>query len=645
MHYYEVWLADSHYHGEAPLTYSFEGPLEPFSVVNVPLKGRTSLAIVKQEVKRPGFATKAIKNIASLPLPDHLINLAQWLQDYYQCTSAEALRQLVPLRPSIRSADINLAQIEKAISQLQWHAKLTPDQARAIKQIKAYKNTTVLLHGETGSGKTRVYMELAKQSLENGCSVILLTPEISLTSQLAHAARSFLPEPVFVVHSQLSGSERKKIWQQILSADGPVTVVGARSALFSPLKKVSLIVVDEAHEPAYKQSQAPYYQASRVASQLGLLTGAKVILGTATPPINDYFLATERGAVVRMAKPAIAPKEPLEVSIVDIKDRTNFGQSNHLSKPLIDAIKTTLHQSKQAIIYLNRRGSARLVLCKLCGWEALCPNCDIPLVYHGDTHLMRCHTCGYKAKPHTACPVCANTDIIYRAIGTKALTDEVHRLFPQAVVARFDSDNVVGERLNELYSEVISGKIDILVGTQLLAKGLDLPHLGLVGIITAETSLALPDFSAEERSFQLLYQVIGRVGRGHSKGGVIIQSLEPGSIVIKEAARRNWLAYYKYALQERQAFGFPPFAYLAQFTCKRTSSTSAEQAAQKVKDKLEDLKLPVQIIGPVAPFYAKRGANHYCQLVLKSKSRNYLVQAAKSVPADWQINLDPIDLL
>jgi len=645
MNYYEVLPADGHYHGDSALTYSYEDSLPLLSVVTVPLRQRLITGFVVSLVNKPSFNVKPIKSIVSKqPLPEHCLKLAEWMRQYYSSTLAESLRQFAPTKPSIKRK-LDTPTIAPVEIQLEWESPLTPDQKEAIEAINANPSTTVLLHGETGTGKTRVYLELARQTLASGRSVMILTPEISLTSQLAFAAKKYLDGPVFVLHSQLGGAERKKIWFKILEAKEPIVIIGARSGLFSPINSLGLIVLDEAHEPAYKQEQSPRYHAIRVASQLGSITGAKVILGTATPPVADYYLAQARGAIVEMTKLATGNPAKVTTEIVDMKDRASFTKSPYLSNQLIDAINTTIRDKRQVLIYLNRRGSARQVLCSKCGWRFLCPNCDIPLVYHGDEHLVRCHTCGWRKTPPTACPECSNPEIIYKTIGTKALVDEVVRLFANQRVKRFDSDNLNGERINEQYEHVLSGEVDILVGTQLLAKGLDLPRLGLVGIVSAEASLSLPDYTAEERSFQLLYQVIGRVGRGHGKGLVVIQSYDPESIIIRSAANRDWQSFYKQSLAERQQFRFPPFSYLLQLVCRRTSPERADETASKLRVGLLDKGLPVEIIGPAPSFYLKRGNYYYYQLVIKSKDRKHLVELAKYVPADWQVNLDPVDLL
>lgn len=648
MRYYEVFVADSRYRSDDPLTYSFDTELKPGSVVTVNLRDKIATGFVLRPVAKPNFATKLIKaRLSEHLLPDYCLQLAQWLKDYYHTSLGEALRLFAPSTPVIRGVAVDERQLIDQNIELELHLEqnLTKDQQKAVIAIEQTKTTTVMLYGDTGSGKTRVYLELARQTLDNGRSVLMLTPEIALTSQLEQIFASQLAYPVFVLHSQLTAARRKKIWLAILEVKQPVIVVGPRSALFSPIRQPGLIILDEAHEPSYKQEQSPRYHAGRVASQLGALTNAKVVLGTATPAVTDYYLAEAHKAVARMAQPAIKSQHPVQAEIIDIKDRTNFTKDLYLSNRLIEAMRSTLAAKKQVMIYLNRRGSARLILCKQCAWQSLCPNCDVPLVYHADEHLTRCHICGHKAKPPLACPQCGNPDIIYKSIGTKALIDSVAKLFPEYRVQRFDSDNASGERVHELYHHLRRGEIDILVGTQLLAKGFDLPKLGLVGVVTAETSMALPDYTSEERSFQLLYQVMGRVGRGHGRGQVVIQTYDPNNVVVQAAITRNYGAFYEHTLQQRRDFRFPPFSYLLKLVCRRASYSSAQKAVENLAKELAAKKLPVKIIGPTPAFYGRRGRYYYWQLVVKSKQRNHLLKLAEKVPANWTIDLDPIDLL
>lgn len=646
MFYYEVWVASTKYKGKAPLTYCSKEELAPLAVVSVPLRGNLVTGFVVRQVPKPDFIVKEVKAVLSQqPLPRHCFELAQWLSSYYHAGLGEALRQFAPSAPAVTRRRENEAETGQIQEELGLDSPLTAEQSAAISYINNQKSTTVLLHGETGSGKTRVYLELAKKTILAGKSVILLTPEIGLTSQLAEAAASALNCPIHILHSEMTPASRKKTWFKILESQSPSVVIGPRSALFAPLAKLGLIVVDESHETAYKQEQSPYYHAVRVASRLGGLVGAKVILGSATPSIEDYYLAQTKNSIFTMRLQAKSQSQAdLSLDVVDLKDKSNLSKSHYVSDPLIKQMSETLAAHKQTLLYYNRRGTARLILCANCGWQLLCPNCDIPLVYHGDQHETRCHTCAYKQVPPSKCPVCTNPEIIYTSIGTKALTSFISNLFPSAEVNRFDSDNTKGERLNEVYAKVKSGVVDILIGTQLIAKGLDLPKLKLVGIILADSSLLLPDFTAQERTFQLLHQVIGRVGR-HGPGKIVIQTFEPDSFVIKAATKRDYKRFYDQIIEERRQFRFPPFSYLMKLTCRRASESGAKQAAVSLKNKLAKSGLPVEVIGPTPSFRQRIGRNYYYQIVARSKNRNHLLELAEMVPPGWSVDLDPINLL
>jgi primosomal protein N' (replication factor Y) len=644
MQYYEVHIADSRYRGNESLTYSFEGDLPINSVVSVPLRSVLSTGFIAAKVDRPKFAVKPIKAaLSSAPLPDHCLKLAAWLQGYYACSFGEALRLFAPSVASVRS--IKKPLDHPVQENLSLDAELTKQQIQAIKDINNSATQTVLLHGDTGSGKTRVYLELAKPILEAGKSVVILTPEIALTTQLEHMIKSKLANKIYLLHSELTQSERKKTWFAILESREPVIVLGPRSALFAPVPSLGLVVVDEAHEPAYKQEQSPRFHAIRVASALGNIAKARVVLGSATPSVNDYFLASQKKAIVEMKLQARSNQlAQLSTEVIDLRNKMAFSKNRYVSDKLITAINGALRNKRQSLIYYNRRGSARLILCDNCGWQYLCPNCDVPVIYHADQEIVRCHICGFSDDTPKACPVCTNPDVVYTSIGTKALYEIVKKLFPAARVARFDSDNVLGERLNESYDQVHKGDIDILVGTQLLAKGLDLPLLDVVGVVSAETSLTLPDYTAEERTFQLLYQAMGRVGR-HGPGKVLIQSYEPESPIIRASANRDYQAFYKRVISERQQFKFPPYSYLMKFTCKRATLASAQKASEEFKANLARKGLPIEIIGPTPSFYARRGNSYYYQIVLKSKERDVLVELAKKTPSGWTFDLDPVNLI
>jgi len=507
-----------------------------------------------------------------------------------------------------------------------------------------------LLHGETGTGKTRVYIEAARRAIEAGSSAIILTPEISLTSQLANDFRNVFGNKVVVIHSQLTEATRRNLWFQLLEKSEPAVIIGPRSALFMPVKKLGLIVVDEAHEPAYKQDNAPYYHAARVASKLAELAGSPIILGSATPLVADYYVAEQKKRpIIRMQQTAATKHGAAgrTISVVDLRDHAKFSKSRHLSDELLTAIDETLARGEQTLLFLNRRGTARVVFCENCGWQATCPHCDLPLVYHGDIHRMRCHTCDFSAPNPTSCPTCGSTEIVYKSIGTKAIADEVARLFPDVKISRFDGDNKKDERIEQQYAAVRSGAVDIIIGTQTLAKGLDLPNLGLVGVVVADTSLYMPDFTAQERTYQLLSQVIGRVGRGHTgnESKVIIQTYAPESSVLEAVLKQDWSNFYHKELAEREAFTFPPFCYLLKLTCKRASSASAQKAAEQFARQIPSWKFGVSVEGPAPAFHEKSQGKFVWQLVVKAKNRGALLKIIANLPSGWGYDIDPLHLM
>lgn len=667
MNYYLVWVRSIRYRGDTPLTYSSAQNLQPGQVVRVALQKEQVLGFVERAVNKPSFATKPIDYVYSLPpLPAQTIELARWLMAFYATTLGTATSQILPADVSVKTA----AALESVtISTSSTTLPLLNDGQSAVVE-KITKPDTYLLHGRTGSGKTRVYVELAQHTLASGTSAMVLTPEISLTSQLASSFRAVFGERVIVLHSQLTPVQRQKAWLQILTATVPLVVVGPRSALFTPVAKLGLIIIDEAHEPAYKQEQAPYYHARSVASMLARLHEATLVIGSATPSIGDYFLAEQyQKPILRMTELAtradVVEKHPQSgeadgrdfsttsasdssqnVHVIDLKDRSLFTRSPRLSQALLEAIQASLNRGEQSLVYLNRRGTARIVLCENCGWQALCPHCDLPLVYHADNSTFRCHTCGFAQPIVTSCPECKHPSVVFKSFGTKAITDELAKLFPHARIQRFDTDNKKSESFQEHYDAVKAGEVDILVGTQLLAKGLDLPKLSTLGIVLADSSLSMPDFSARERTYQLLSQALGRIGRGHVAGTAIVQTYHPDSQLIRDAIDDNWDEFYQSELKERQTYHFPPFYYLLKLSTRRATYKSAEAAALKLKEQIESTIPGLEIDGPTPSFHEKLAGKYQTQLVLRTTQRSKLLEAIKLLPpSGWTYDIDPTNLL
>lgn len=641
MQYVEVLVAGATYHGGEALTYSSEQPLDIGAIVTVPLRNRQVLGVVTKVVPKPQFAVKNIISLPDLPpLPEYLIELMFWMKKYYASPFGVVTQQFMP-------KELPKKPVEPAPAGPLPESSLPPlttDQTAALEAIQSAG--TFLLHGETGTGKTRVYIELTRRSLAAGKSAIVLTPEIGLTSQLANDFREVFGDRVIIIHSQLTEVTRQRLWVSILKQTEPLIVVGPRSALFSPLTSVGFIAIDEAHETAYKQDQSPYYHASRVASKLAELHKAPFVLGSATPLVTDYFMAeAKKRPILRMQQTAKGTDQDSSVSVVDLRDRTKFTKKSYLSDELIKATAETLQKNEQVLLFLNRRGTARVVFCERCGWQAACPHCDLPLVYHGDTHAMRCHTCEYKAPSPISCPDCHNASVVFKSIGTKAIVDDVERLFPDAKIMRFDTDNKKSERIEQHYDAVKSGDVDIIIGTQTLAKGLDLPKLGLVGVIIADTSLYFPDFSAEERTYELLSQVLGRVGRGHRSGKAVIQTYAPESALLEAILAKDWQTFYQKEITERKTFMFPPFCYLLKLTCRRASQKTTQNAAVKLADELSKSGLRIRIEGPAPAFHERVQNKYQWQIIIKARDRNELLKIIGQLPSGWSYDIDPMNLL
>jgi primosomal protein N' (replication factor Y) (superfamily II helicase) len=642
MYYLEALVAGATFHGDGALTYSSERELPAGTIVVVPLRNKQVLGVVTQTVPKPSFAVKPIVDAPDLPpLPQPMLDLMDWMKTYYPSPLGIITQQFLPKQLPKKPVDLS------ALTNYSYPAlpTLTGDQERVLQSINGAG--TFLLHGETGTGKTRVYIELAKRSIETGKSAMILTPEIGLTSQLANDFRHTFKEKVVVIHSQLTDVTRQRLWSALLQRSEPMIIIGARSALFTPLRRIGLIVIDESHETAYKQDQAPYYHASRVASKLAALHQATLVMGSATPPVTDYFMAeAKHRPILRMEQTATGDGGfEKNVSVVDLRDHSKFTKKPYLSDELIAAMKDTLAAQEQILLFLNRRGTARVVFCESCGWQAVCPHCDLPLVYHGDTHLVRCHSCDYKGTSPASCPTCHNASVVFKSIGTKAIVADITRLFPEAHIMRFDTDNKKHERIEQHYDAVKNGEVDIIIGTQTLAKGLDLPKLGLVGVIIADTSLYFPDFSAQERTYQLLSQVLGRVGRGHRVSRAILQTYAPDSPLLQSILTKDWETFYNKELEERKTFLFPPFCYLLTLTCRRATQASTQKAAEKFAKELSGAQLRIIIEGPTPAFHEKTQDKYQWQLVIKARDRGQLLKVIAMLPSGWSYDIDPMNLL
>lgn len=646
MYYYEVAPNQIIRAGSAFFTYSSLEQLAVGQIVSIEVGKKSLIGLVLRQVTKPNYETKPITSlIETKPLPQALVSLALWLSEYYATHLATVLQTMLPrgLQKNRRSRTPSPRESLRDRTNIVF----TKEQQQAIDTIEHMTPGSALLHGVTGSGKTHVYIELTRRAIARGESVIVLVPEIALTSQLVDEFSHHF-DAITLTHSRQTEAERHQAWRDVLTGPTPRVVIGPRSALFLPLTNVGLIVVDEAHEPSFKQEQAPRYSALRAASMLARYHDTKLILGSATPTIADHYLAVQSGRpIIRMQERAKDGAVAPTIQLVDMTKRQSFKRHRFLSDTLLSQLEETFANGHQALIFHNRRGSASTTLCENCGWQATCPRCFVPLTLHADKHHLRCHICGHTDKVPTSCPECHHANVIHKGIGTKLIEAELRKLFPDKVIMRFDGDSESGESVEQKYSELYDGTIDIIIGTQVIAKGLDLPKLRTVGVIQADAGLSLPDFGSSERTFQLLAQVVGRVGRSHHPTNVIVQSYQPTHPAVVDGLAQDYDHFYNATITERQRSHFPPFVHLLKLTCIYKTESAAIKNAQNIARELrQKAHVDVQILGPTPSFYERQHDTYRWQLTLKSPKRQHLIDLLSHVPSThWQSELDPTSLL
>ncbi|MFZ2324668.1 MAG: primosomal protein N' [Ignavibacteriaceae bacterium] len=501
---------------------------------------------------------------------------------------------------------------------------LTNEQQIVVDEVLSAQNQnkfkTFLLHGITGSGKTQVYIELAKQALEKNKTVLILVPEISLTPQITSRFFNNFGDTVTVVHSRMSIGEKYDGWRRVLSGKSKV-VIGARSALFAPLNKIGLIVVDEEHDASYKQAdQTPKYNARDSAVVLGNIFNCPVVLGSATPSIESMYNA-ETGKYRLLSLPNRIDDAKLpKITFVNIAREKNKSKSETVfSKTLIDKIEDRLNKKEGVILLQNRRGFSTQIYCNDCGEVEMCENCSVPMVYHINQNKIQCHYCGLVKPVPGACTHCGSINIKYFGTGTERVEDELQFYFPNAKIERIDSDSISKKSyLSNLLLSFSKGEVDILVGTQMVSKGLDFARVTLVGVIAAETTLWLPDFRADERTFQLLTQVAGRAGRSKVEGEVIIQTYNEKHFVLQKVLGNDYSGFYKKELEDRRQMGYPPFTRIALIETKDTSMEKAKGAAFDFYKEIIKYKNYLKISDPTTALIFKLMGNYRYHILIKS---------------------------
>ncbi|HEX7541726.1 MAG TPA: primosomal protein N' [Anaerolineales bacterium] len=526
-------------------------------------------------------------------------------------------------------------------------------------------NYPFLLHGVTGSGKTEIYIRAAQECIRHGKEAIILVPEIALTPQTVRRFLARFPGQVGLVHSRLSEGERYDTWRRARLGQLKV-IIGPRSALFAPLPNVGFIAVDECHDGSYYQSEPPFYNAVTAAQEYARICGGVCILGSATPSIVQRYQA-EVGESLRLDLPKriVNPEMP-PVQVVDMREELKSGNRGIFSQALVDALDEILKKGQQAILFLNRRGTATYVFCRECGYTLKCPNCDAPLTYHVEgqtsnlgrsTFDLRCHRCGYTRQMPKKCPVCGSDQIRQYGLGSEKVEAEVEALFPLARTLRWDRETTRQKDAHEIIlSHFTAHRADVLIGTQMLAKGLDLPLVTLVGIVLADVGLNLPDPFAAERTFDVLTQVSGRAGRSSLGGRVVLQTFQPEHYVIQAAAGHDYAAFYARELDYRRQLGYPPFSRLLRMEYRHVQATKAESETQGLAAKLakwiesEDRR-ETTLIGPAPCFFSRLNGLYRWQIILRGPNPASLLRgknfegAALSARKGWRVEVDPVSLL
>ena len=541
---------------------------------------------------------------------------------------------------------------------------LTDAQNIALREIETpiqgNRYAALLLHGVTGSGKTEVYIRAMQTALKRGRSAMMLVPEIALTPVFSRRLRAYFGDQVAIFHSSLTTGERFDEWSRLKKGEARV-VIGTRSAVFAPVSNLGIIIVDEEHETSYRQQESPYYNGRDVAVVRASRESAVVVLGSATPSLESFHNAQTGKYTYLQLKTRIANRAMARAEIVDMREvfKTQ-GKGEVFSDQLLTAIKETHERGEQSIVLLNRRGYSSFVMCRSCGESVHCPNCDVTLTYHRSEMSIVCHYCNHRRAAPTKCPSCEGKYIYYVGEGTEQLEEILRKRFPSLRIARLDRDTTSRRKLFErAILEFSAGELDMLVGTQMLAKGHDFPNVTLVGVVSVDVGLAMPDFRSAERTFQLITQVAGRAGRGSLAGRVLIQTFHPNHYALKHACAQDYAGFYAEEIRYRKSLSYPPFVALASLLVHGEDFTRTQATAAEIKLALDEANATedraCRILGPAPAPLARLRGEHRIQLLIKSRSRPRLRQvidmalaAATTRGCDLRavnIEIDPVNLM
>ncbi|MBI2870282.1 MAG: primosomal protein N' [Candidatus Omnitrophica bacterium] len=654
----------------APLTYSipaaFQNRLKVGSRVWVPFRKSKQVGYCVGVSDRATFPylKPILSVIDSEPiLTPALLKLTRWMSETYGAAWGECIETALPGTVRRGRTHMRVVRVRESdfLPPPESPLALTEHQDQAFEKIREFiregRHQAFLLHGVTASGKTEVYLQALAQALAQGKSGLILVPEIALIPQTVDHFRARFGPSVSVYHSRLSAGERFRVWQGARLGSVRV-VVGTRSALFLPVERLGLIVVDEEHETAYKQEESPRYHAREAAVERARIEGAVLILGSATPSLEAYRRAQRKEYALMPLPKRLEERELPRAEIVDMRREPRMGgRLPVLSARLTEAVRKALEAGEGILLFINRRGFASHAACRICGWSARCARCDVSLVYHAKEKRLTCHYCGFDEEPPELCPNCRKGYVAFFGIGTEKVVSELARLFPQEKIVRMDRDTTARKGAHrEIYEAFKSGSIHVLVGTQMIAKGLHFPQVSLVGVISADTMLNIPDFRAGERTFQLILQVAGRAGRGAVPGRVFIQTFNPEHPIVQAAAGHSYTGFADYELKERKAAGYPPYTRLANFIFRGRREEGVVRAAQDFARKLNAQtkrgKSGVEILGPAPMPIARLRRQYRWHVLIKSRhagqwGKDFWEKARSSTGRGVRavLDVDPVSML
>lgn len=588
---------------------------------------------------------------------DELLAIARWMADYYLSTLGETVSAMLP--SGRRESNAGGFSFDSEIPFTQAH-ELSPEQQKAVDGILTPCSSRAPFHylyGPTGSGKTEVFLQAAETTLAQGKGVIYLVPEIGLTTQVIQAVVNRFGNTAAVLHSGLTPSQKLSEWRRIMHREARV-VIGARSAVFAPVPELGLIIIDEEHDGSYKSGTTPRYHARQVAMYRCSRLGIPLVMGSATPSVESWYLMKKHGLISHTLTKRLAGGTMPRISCIDLSKCAVTGGC--LSDELTEEIRTTLSAKKQVILFLNRRGFTHFFRCASCGYEMTCKNCSVPMTYHKNENRLKCHYCGWSAVPPESCPKCGSLDIGYSGFGTEYIEAETAAKFPNAKIIRIDTDSLTKKgELEEKLDTFRKGGYDIMLGTQMVAKGLNFPNLQLVGVVLADTGLHLPDFRAAERTFALITQVAGRAGRFFPDGRVIVQTYSPAREPIAYACAGNVDGFYEYELKQRELLGFPPFSRLVRLVFRSADNDAAASTAEAASGLLHSAQkktkyaTDVEIMGPAECPVAKISQNYRYQILLRGTDIKPLQEMARTLLFGYshlqsvyiECDVDPVSLL